>query len=165
MGGCVMVGGSFCVWVSEWRGPVAGCLLWDSCRTDICSAMGTSGLLIPAARPCTCPAAGRGLRRPSLIEHGPPSCIPCLTYLQHSALPRTAPHITRQPIPILNLTPHPCPCSRLGNNRLSGTIPEAWGAPGTFPRLRTLGLDNNTLSGTLPAAWGQPAVGCYLQEL
>lgn len=39
-------------------------------------------------------------------------------------------------------------------NRLTGSLPEAFGSPGAFTALRELTLSDNPLSGSLPAAWG-----------
>jgi hypothetical protein len=44
----------------------------------------------------------------------------------------------------------------LDYNGLSGALPEAWGAQGTFRSLRSLLLQGNMLSGELPASWGLP---------
>lgn len=39
----------------------------------------------------------------------------------------------------------------------AGTLPDAWGAPGAFPRLEELYLGwNNSFTGSLPASWGSP---------
>ena len=54
---------------------------------------------------------------------------------------------------------------RLGDNELTGTIPETWGSAGSFPHLTALALDNNTLTGTLPRLWSRPNVMRFLQEL
>ena len=37
---------------------------------------------------------------------------------------------------------------------LAGGLPDAWGAPGAFPNLRTLALKGSGLQGPLPPAWG-----------
>ena len=37
---------------------------------------------------------------------------------------------------------------------LAGGLPDAWGAPGAFPNLRTLALKRSGLQGSLPPAWG-----------
>ena len=55
--------------------------------------------------------------------------------------------------------------SRLGNNRLNGTLPAQWGSRGSFHHLTTLGLDNNGIAGMLPTLWSEPNVMHYLQEL
>ncbi len=39
-------------------------------------------------------------------------------------------------------------------NHLTGTLPEAWADPGSFPALTSLTLDLSNLSGILPPAWG-----------
>lgn len=39
-------------------------------------------------------------------------------------------------------------------NRLTGSLPAAFGDPSAFTALRELTLSDNPLSGPLPAAWG-----------
>lgn len=46
------------------------------------------------------------------------------------------------------------PRSDLSGNRISGSLPEAWGGQGAFPRLLQLLTPRNALSGTLPPSWG-----------
>ena len=45
----------------------------------------------------------------------------------------------------------------MSGNSLNGSVPAAWGAPGSFPQLSLLRLDSNALSGVLPAELGSPA--------
>ena len=50
----------------------------------------------------------------------------------------------------------------MSRNNLSGGLPDEWGAPNSFPRLRVLYLQHNGLSGPLPAHW---AFHATLQQL
>jgi hypothetical protein len=46
-------------------------------------------------------------------------------------------------------------CSSLHGNRLTGSLPPEWAAPGSFTVLKQLTLsDNPGLVGSLPPAWG-----------
>ncbi|KAL4434012.1 hypothetical protein ABPG75_000453 [Micractinium tetrahymenae] len=42
----------------------------------------------------------------------------------------------------------------LQNNSLTGPLPDSWAQAGSFPRLQNLTLDINTLTGGIPASWG-----------
>lgn len=42
----------------------------------------------------------------------------------------------------------------LGGNNITGELPDAWAALGTFPALQSLSLSSARLSGTLPRSWG-----------
>lgn len=53
----------------------------------------------------------------------------------------------------------------LGSNNLSGLLPEAWGAPGAFARLRLFSALGNKLSGPLPESWGTNSSMPLLQDL
>ena len=39
-------------------------------------------------------------------------------------------------------------------DHLTGTLPESWADPGSFPALTSLTFDLANLSGTLPTSWG-----------
>lgn len=49
--------------------------------------------------------------------------------------------------------------------RFYGGIPKEWGAPGVFPRLRSLILRNNDLSGRLPNSWNKKGAWRVLNRL
>ena len=51
----------------------------------------------------------------------------------------------------------------LTENRLTGQLPEAWGAPGAFPDLFALECADNLLSGTLYSSWGSSSAFQQLQ--
>ncbi|PRW61077.1 leucine-rich repeat receptor kinase EMS1 [Chlorella sorokiniana] len=53
----------------------------------------------------------------------------------------------------------------LSGNRLHGDLPDAWAAPGAFPRLQQLTLSAAQLNGTLPASWGRSGAWPTLQKL
>lgn len=50
-------------------------------------------------------------------------------------------------------------CSYLNDNFFSGSLPDAWSSPGSFPQLTLLRIDGNALSGTLPTHLGSVGVG------
>ena len=95
---------------------------------------------------------------PPLTPAGASCLAPGWRHSSHASLTH-APTTTTHP------SPSPLPCRRLGDNQLTGTIPETWGSAGSFPHLTALALDNNTLAGTLPRLWSRPNVMRFLQEL
>lgn len=88
-------------------------------------------------------------------------CIMCLllsgcqqrrSWPVHAASRRTAPlgwtsRAEPDPLPCY---PHACTHTRrfMQQNRLSGQLPGAWGANGSWSQMRYLNLDNNPLGGT-----------------
>lgn len=53
----------------------------------------------------------------------------------------------------------------LSGNRWQGSLPEAWAAPGAFPRLQSLSISSAHLNGSLPASWGRAGAWPALKDL
>lgn len=88
----------------------------------------------------------------------------CSAAAHPAALPLPPARMRCSPRP--SLPPcQPRPRRRLSGNRFRGELPDAWAAPGAFPRLQSLGVSQSALNSSLPASWGRDGAFPALKEL